>query len=117
MVPQRSASWPGTIGEGNEVSPMSQRSTAAAAERPSAMAHTIRLWPRVWSPQTKTPSTLVAQAGVRRHGAPAVDLQPELGHRAPALGAHEAHGQEHQLALQLELGAHHLLEHRTPVSR
>ncbi len=42
---------------------MSQRSTAAAQERPSAMAQTIRLCPRVWSPHTKTPSTLVAQSG------------------------------------------------------
>src|ERR1700722_6022526 len=31
---QRRASCPGTMGEGNELSPMSQRSTAAAAERP-----------------------------------------------------------------------------------
>ena len=43
---------------------MSQRSTAAAHERPSAMAQTMRLCPRVWSPQTKTPSTLVAQSPV-----------------------------------------------------
>jgi hypothetical protein len=40
---QRKASWPGTIGAGNDVVPISQRSTAAAQERPSAMAQTMRL--------------------------------------------------------------------------
>ena len=40
---QRIASCPGTSGDGSEVVPMSQRSTAAAQERPSAMAQTIRL--------------------------------------------------------------------------
>ena len=36
----------------------SHRSTPAAAERPSAIAHTMRDWPRPASPATKTPSTL-----------------------------------------------------------
>ena len=40
---QRMASWPGTIGAGSDVVPINQRSTAAAQERPSAMAHTMRL--------------------------------------------------------------------------
>ena len=39
--------------------PIRYRSTEAAADRPSAMAHTMRLWPRVMSPHTNTPSTLV----------------------------------------------------------
>ena len=43
------------------MSPISQRSTAAAQDRPSAIAQTIRLCPLVMSPQTNTPSRLVAQ--------------------------------------------------------
>src|SRR5579875_3865993 len=34
------------MGAGRSLSPISQRSTAAAAERPSAIAQTMRLWPR-----------------------------------------------------------------------
>ncbi len=49
----------GGIGRGRAVWPMSAASTAAAHARPSAMAHTIRLWPRPMSPQTQTPSTEV----------------------------------------------------------
>ena len=55
----------GVSGAGRSVSPISQRSTAAAHDRPSAIAHTIRLWPRPMSPQTNTPSTLVCQSLVR----------------------------------------------------
>ena len=40
---QRSASWPGTSGAGREVSPINHRSTLDAHDRPSAMAHTMRL--------------------------------------------------------------------------
>ena len=58
-----------------------------AHERPSAIAQTIRLWPRVWSPQTNTPSTLVAQFRVRRHRAPWPDLDAELVHHVVALRA------------------------------
>src|SRR6476646_1849147 len=47
----------GGIGAGRVVEPVSQVSTAAAAARPSAMAQTIRDWPRPTSPATKTPST------------------------------------------------------------
>ena len=47
------------IGAGSCVSPMSRRSTPAAAERPSAMAQTMRLCPRPMSPATNTPGTLV----------------------------------------------------------
>ena len=49
----------GAIGLGSSVSPMSHLSTPAAQARPSAMAHTIRLWPRPMSPATNTPGTLV----------------------------------------------------------
>ena len=40
--------------------PVRYSSTAAAAARPSAIAHTISDWPRPASPATKTPSALVA---------------------------------------------------------
>ena len=104
---QRRASWPGTIGAGSAVSPMRKRSTAAAAERPSAMAHTMRLWPRVMSPQTKTPVDVGRPRPVGGHVAPGVELEAQLGHHTLALGAEEPHGQQHQLAGQLELGALH----------
>lgn len=50
----------GRIGAGSALAPVRKRSTPRAAERPSAMAHTMRDWPRPASPATKTPSTLVA---------------------------------------------------------
>ncbi len=88
LAPQRRASWPGSSGAGSAVVPMSQRSTAAAHERPSAMAQTIRLCPRVWSPQTKTPSTLVAQIASATTVPRALDLDararpPHCGARCP----------------------------------
>src|ERR1035437_4524787 len=42
--------------------PIRKASTPAAAERPSAMAHTISDWPRPASPATKTPGTDVMKA-------------------------------------------------------
>ena len=47
----------GGIGTGRLVEPVRYSSTAAAAARPSAIAHTISDWPRPASPATKTPST------------------------------------------------------------
>ena len=94
---------------------MSQRSTAAAHERPSAMAQTMRLCPRVWSPHTKTPSTLVAQSASAATVPRGSDLHAELGHRVATFRADEAHGQQHEVALELELGAGDLLEDRAAV--
>ena len=48
----------GGIGAGRLVEPERYASTPAAAERPSAMAHTISDCPRPASPATNTPSTL-----------------------------------------------------------
>ena len=73
--------------------------------RPSAMAHTIRLWPRPMSPHTNTSSTLVAQRLVAGHVAPVGQLDAQVGQQALGLGSGEAHGQQHQLARQLEVGA------------
>lgn len=47
------------IGAGKVVEPIRNLSTAEAVARPSAIAHTIRLWPRPMSPATKTPRTFV----------------------------------------------------------
>ena len=98
------------MGAGRRVSPSRKRSTAAAHERPSAMAHTMRLWPRPMSPATNTPSTLVAQSSSRATLPRSVELDAELVEQAVALGADEAHGQQHELARQLEVGALDLLE-------
>ena len=61
------------------------------------MAQTIRLWPRVWSPHTKTPSTLVAQSASAATVPRGSTLDAELVHHVAALRAHEAHGQQHQV--------------------
>ena len=50
----------GGIGAGRVVEPIRWASTAAAAARPSAIAQTIRDWPRPASPATNTPGTLEA---------------------------------------------------------
>jgi peptidoglycan/LPS O-acetylase OafA/YrhL len=55
----------GRTGVGSAVSPIRYSSTAAAQERPSAIAQTIRLWPRPASPQTNTPGWDVAHASSR----------------------------------------------------
>ena len=52
------AAWAGRTG------PSGTRRSSAAAWRPSAIAQTIRLWPRVMSPAVKTLSTLVRLFGV-----------------------------------------------------
>jgi hypothetical protein len=56
---QRIGAASGGIGDGSSVVPIRERSTDAAQERPSAIAHTMRLWPRPMSPHTNTPSRLV----------------------------------------------------------
>ncbi len=81
------------------------------------MAQTMRLWPRVWSPQTKTPSDAGGPVGAGGDGAPGSDRHAELVDRVVALGPDEAHGQQDQLALELEFAAGHLLEDRAPVLR
>src|SRR5699024_3095152 len=53
---------PGLTGRGSVVDPVRCASTAAAQLRPSAIAHTMRLWPRAQSPAVNTPGTLVDQS-------------------------------------------------------
>ena len=55
----------GLMGAGRALAPVRKRSTPLAAERPSAMAHTISDWPRPASPATYTPGTLVAKSASR----------------------------------------------------
>ena len=59
-------------------------STAAAAARPSAIAHTISDCPRPMSPATKTPGTVVMYP-VPADVAPLVDLTPSCVEQARAL--------------------------------
>ncbi len=95
---------------------MSHRSTLAAHDRPSAMAHTIRLWPRVMSPHTNTAVPARLPIPVARHVAARVDVETELLHHTSPLRPGEAHGEEDELARQLEVTPGHGLEHRpTPV--
>ena len=82
---------------------MIHRSTLGAAERPSAIAHTMRLWPRVMSPQTNTPSRFVCQLPSHATSRSGVELETELGHDPVPLGPDEAERQQDQLARQLEL--------------
>ena len=100
----------GRIGDGSWVSPISHASTPAAHERPSAIAHTMRLWPRPMSPHANTPSSVVMNVRVARHVAARVELDAELLEHALLLRAEEAHREEHELARQLEVGALDLLE-------
>ena len=100
----------GATGRGSIVSPVSQASAAAAAARPSAIAHTMSDCPRPMSPATKTPGTVDMNVAVARHVAAAVDLDAERVDQALALRAGEAHREEDQVRRQLPLGALDLLE-------
>ena len=71
------------------------------------MAHTIRLWPRVMSPQTNTPGTLVDHEESAATVPRALTSRPSSATTPFALGPQEPHGQQHQLAVQLELGSLH----------
>ena len=93
---------------------MRYSSTAAAHERPSAIAQTIRLWPRPMSPATNTSGDVRTEPVVAGDVAPFVELDAELLEQALALRADEAHRQQHQLARQLEVGALDLLERLRP---
>ena len=104
----------GGIGAGRSVVPISHSSTAAAHERPSAIAQTIRLWPRPMSPQTNTPSTFVAHV-VAGDVAPIGELDAELLEQALALRTDEAHREQHELGRELEVGALDLLEDHAAV--
>ena len=97
-------SCPGTIGAGSAVSPINHRSTAAAQDRPSAIAHTIKLCPLVMSPQTKTPGWLVAQPGSQATFPRSVEIQAELRHHSAAFGSEETHRDQHEVTRYVDLG-------------
>ena len=88
---------PWSSGRGRSDVPMRYSSIEWAACRPSAIAQTIRLWPRVMSPAVKTLATLVRSIGVRLDVAHGVELDAELLEHPLALGAGEAHGQQDEL--------------------
>ncbi len=62
------------------------------------------------SPQVKTPGALVIQLAITGDVAAIGQLQTELLDRAGALRAEEAHGQQHEVGVQSELGAGNRLE-------
>ena len=78
------------------------------------MAHTIRLWPRPASPATNTPGTLVAQSASRATLPRSSSSTPNAS-SSGVLGAGEAHGQQHEVDLELGLGALDRLERRAAV--
>ena len=82
----------------------SGRALALGALRPSAIAHTIRDWPRCMSPAVNTPGTLVIQSASRHTLPRSVRRRRALEH-AGALRPEEAHGQEDQLAGQVNSAA------------
>ena len=100
----------GAIGLGRSVSPISHVSTPAAHERPSAIAHTMRLCPRPMSPHANTPGTLVMNAASRSTLPRRVEIHGELLEQTFPLRPEEPHRQQHELARQLEVGAFDLLE-------
>ena len=65
------------------------------------------------SPQTNTFGTDDLKRVVARDVAPAVDVDAEVVEQPVALRAEEAHREEHQLTLELEIGAVDLHEGRT----
>ena len=113
--PQRIGAVSGAIGAGSRVSPMSARSTAAAHERPSAIAHTMRLCPRPMSPHTNTLSRLVAVLAVPVDVAAFVERRRRAVRAARSLGTDESHREEHDLARQFELGAFDRFERHAAV--
>ena len=87
----------GSIGAGSEVAPVSHSSTAAAADRPSAIAQTISDWPRPASPATNTPGTVdMNDASRAMLPRPSIST-PSWASRPVRLRTGEAHGQQHEL--------------------
>ena len=94
---------------------MRKRSTPRAALRPSAIAQTIRDWPRCMSPAVKTPGTLVIQRRVALDVAAVGELDAELLEQARPLGPDEAHGQQDELARQRRTASPGPREHEPAV--
>ena len=77
-VRRRAGRSVGGIGAGSVVEPVRYLSTAAAAARPSAIAHTMSDWPRPASPATKTPGTEDMYAPSRATLLAVVELDAQL---------------------------------------
>src|SRR5437868_9945049 len=87
LAVQASGRAVGAIGAGSCVSPISHASTPAAHDRPSAIAQTIRLWPRPISPQAKTPRLLVITLASRATLARGSNLAPGCSSKQGGSGA------------------------------
>ena len=94
---QRRGAVVGAIGAGEQRRARQPAVDRGRARRPSAIAQTIRLWPRPMSPQTNTPSTIVRQSASRAT-LPRPSSQTPSCSTSPASGVDEAHREEHQLA-------------------
>ena len=94
----------------NPIYPSGTDRRARAADRPSAIAQTMRDWPRCMSPAVKMPGTLVIHRSSRHTLPRSVILTPSSVEHAVGLGPQEAHRQQHQIGLQLELAAGDRLE-------
>ena len=88
-----------------------------AACRPSAIAQTIRLWPRVMSPAVKTLGIFVRLVRVGLDVFSPVELDAELFEQAVLLGPDEAHRQQDKIRRINPLGARNLHELEPAVVR
>ena len=101
---------PSASGAGRSELPIRNRSIPRAAWRPSAMAQTIRLWPRVISPAVKTLGTFVLLDRIGLDVLESVELDSKLLEEAAFLGADEAHREQDKLCGINPLGSRNLDE-------
>ena len=94
---------------------MRNSSIDRAACRPSAMAQTIRLWPRVMSPAVKTLATLVRLSASALTLPMRVELDAELLEHALPLGTDKSHRQQDEVGGIDLLGTGNLDELRPAV--
>ena len=104
------------MGVGSRVCPISHSSTPAAQERPSAIAHTIKLCPLPMSPHANTPASLVANESLLATLPRSSSVDAQLVEQTRTLGADEAHREQHELARQLEVAALDLLNRPSTIS-
>ena len=90
---------------------MRNSSIARAHCRPSRIAQTISDWPRRVSPAAKTLGTeVLVVLGVGRDIAPGVVLDAELRQHSLVHRMQVAHGEQHQVGLELEFASRHLVQ-------
>ena len=89
---------------GRSLDPIRKASTERAHWRPSRMAHTTNDWPRRMSPAANTFDAGAVVVGVGAHVAARVAVHAE-GVQHGLHRRYEAHGQQHQVGLDLEFRA------------